>query len=322
MQRDEFFRLIDKWTNGTASEEELRRLMNYYHSFPEQRWEEATMGSSAQLEAAMEQDLLRAIRQPGTAKVLRIRLWLRIAAAVTAVIAVAAGITWALRPPTAPASTEAKLVAYRTEAAQHLRVALPDSTIVYLSPNTTLEQGKDYGKGDRTVTLTGEAFFDIHPNSSQPFKVQSGQVTTQVLGTSFNVQAYTAQQDIAVTVLTGKVAVSSGTQRVECPPGNRAVFNKQSGDMLSEANVDTRWILEHQQGILRYDRANLQQVANQLGYYYNVKITISGSTVNCFYVGEFNTRQPLDKALKQLSLTLNATIEHKNDTWIIRMNGC
>ncbi|SHL41353.1 FecR family protein [Chitinophaga jiangningensis] len=322
MHREDFFQLIDKWTNGTASEEELQRLMNYYHSFPEQEWDNDKMGSRAELEAAMEQELLSAIRQPAPVKVVRMRPWLRIAAAVTAVIAVASGITWTLRQPTAPASTEAKPIAYRTVATEHLRVALPDSTIVYLSPNTTMEQGKDYGRNDRTVTLTGEAFFDIRADSKKPFKVQSGQVTTQVLGTSFNVQAYTAQQDIAVTVLTGKVAVSSGVQQVECPPGNRAVFNKQSGNLLHETGVDTRWILEHQQGILRYDRANLQQVADQLGYYYNVKITISGSTASCSYVGEFNTRQPLDKALKQLCLTLNATLEHQNNTYYIRMNGC
>lgn len=322
MQREDFFHLIDKWTNGTASEEELRQLMNYYHSFPAQEWNDATMGDRAALEAGLEQELLQAIRKPVTNKTIRMRPWLRIAAAVAGLLIIAGGIAWFGRKPDSGHISSSAPMAYRTATAQHLRVTLPDSTIVFLSPNSTLEQGKDYGKQERTVTLTGEAFFEIRENSRQPFKVHSGAVIAKVLGTSFNVQAYAAQPDIAVTVLTGKVAVSKGNETVACRPGNRAVYNKQNGNLLRETGVDTQWILEHQQGLLRYDRANLQSVADQLGYYYNVKITITGSTANCFYVGEFNTREPLEKALKQLCLTLNATMEHKNATYFIRMSGC
>jgi len=323
MDRQAFFTLIDKWMDGCATDAEVQALMNYYYSFREApEWEGHLLGAKAQLEAEMEQQLLLNIRQipqqPAVIPVRRIG-WLRIAAAVALLIA-ALGITyymvWKPLPPV-------QQQAFSTQPGQHRQLQLPDGTKVWLSPASFLQYPEKFSGHTREVILHGEAFFDVAANEEQPFIIHSGAVDTKVLGTSFNIQAYPQQPNIGVTVVTGKVAVKTAkSEAVAVTPQQRAVFNKQTGSIQREENVDTAQLLLRRAGILKYRGAALAAVAAELGYYYNVSINIAGSTEGCFYFGEFNTNGQLEKALKQLCLTLNATLEKNGDTYVIKKVRC
>lgn len=322
MDRQEFFSLIDKWMDGSASKAEVQLLMNYYHSFKSAAdWDESQLGAKAFLEAEMEQQLLAAIRSaaPEAAPVKRIG-WLKIAAAVLLLLAVGSG--WWYREHSTPATHTVPTQLIATKAGEHHKMQLPDGTTVWLSPASSLQYADTFFKGSREVALKGEAFFEVANVAEQPFIIHSGRVNTRVLGTSFNIQAFDAQPDVAVTVLTGKVAVATETAApVPVLPQQRAVFNKATGLIAREENVATAELLNRREGILKYDRAKLEDVATQLGYYYNVEIEIKGNTSNCFYFGEFNTHGTLEKALQQLCLTLNATLEKTGTKYIIRKSG-
>ncbi|MGO4288780.1 FecR family protein [Chitinophaga sp. RAB17] len=322
MDRQEFFSLIDKWMDGSASDTEIRSLMNYYHSFQSAAdWDESQLGAKALLEAEMEQQLLLAIRSatPVATPVKRIP-WLKIAAAVLLLLALGGGWWYraGIRPPVHTMSSKL----FVTKAGEHQKMQLPDGTTVWLSPASSLQYADTFFKGSREVVLTGEAFFEVANSPQQPFIIHSDKVATRVLGTSFNIQAFEAQPDVAVTVLTGKVAVAAGAATaVQVAPQQRAVFSKATGLITKEENVSTAELLNRREGILKYDRASLAEVTTQLGYYYNVTIEIAGNTSNCFYFGEFNTHGTLEKALQQLCLTLNATLEKNGTKYIIRKSG-
>ncbi|WP_436487451.1 FecR family protein [Chitinophaga sp. ARDCPP14] len=320
MNRQEFFSLIDKWMDGSASTEEMQSLMNYYHSFKATtEWDEAQLGAKALLEAEMEQQLLLRIRtsQPETAPVKRI-WWAKVAAAAAVVLVLIATGWWYFQRPPVQTSAHSQQQLVATKAGEHKKMLLPDSTIVWLSPASRLEYSDAFGKGNRELTLSGEAFFEVATDAGQPFIIHSGRVDTRVLGTSFNIQAFDAQPDVAVTVLTGKVAVGNADSAVHVSPSQRAVFSKATGKITKEDQVATNGLLSRREGILKYDRAGLREVAADLGYYYNVNIEITGDISNCFYFGEFNTNGTLEKALRQLCLSLNATLENKGTTYIIR----
>lgn len=323
MDRQAFFTLIDKWMDGCATDAEVQALMNYYYSFREApEWEGHLSGAKAQLEAEMEQQLLLKIRQtpqqPAITPVRRIG-WMRVAAAVVLLIA-ALGITyymvWKPLPPV-------QQQAFSTQPGQHRQLQLPDGTKVWLSPASFLQYPEKFSGHTREVILRGEAFFDAAPDEEHPFIIHSGAVDTKVLGTSFNIQAYPQQPNIGVTVVSGKVAVKTAhSNEVAVTPQQRAVFNKQTGSIQREEHVDTEQLLLRRAGILKYRGAALPAVVAELGYYYNVNIHIAGSTEGCFYFGEFNTNGQLEKALKQLCLTLNATLEKNGDTYVIKKVRC
>ncbi|MET3880749.1 FecR domain-containing protein [Chitinophaga sp. OAE865] len=322
MNRQEFYSLIDKWMDGSASEEEVEQLMNYYHSFKTtQEWNEAELGTKSLLEEEMEQQLLSRIRVaiPEAAPFKR-TWWPKIAAAAAVLFVLSAGGWWYFQRPVAPAPVHSLQQLVATKAGEHKKIQLPDSTTVWLSPASTLAYTDAFGKENRELTLSGEAFFDVSTNAVKPFIIHSGRVTTRVLGTSFNIQAFDAQPDVAVTVLTGKVAVGNADSAVHVSPSERAVFSKATGTIRKEDGVAAAGLLSRREGILKYDRAGLPEVAAELGYYYNVKIEIKGKISNCFYFGEFNTNGTLEKALRQLCLSLNATLENNGSTYIIRMD--
>jgi ferric-dicitrate binding protein FerR (iron transport regulator) len=332
MNRQEFFDLIDKWTKGEATEQELKALMNYYYSFrgtPE--WDELEMGNRLQLEAEMEEQLLANIRQTPFKEAPMRRLWWPRIAAASVLLAMVLGLSIYFIYLKRPAITRKEL-AVNAAPGQHRQLKLPDSTTVWLSPASSLRYLADQADtGVITVYLEGEAFFDVQQHAGRPFVVMAGGLTTTVLGTSFNIQAYDNQPGVGVTVVTGKVAVKrtavpatlSGKTAIPLSPSQRAVFSKQTQNIHVTSHVDTEQLLLRRTGILKYKGAALQEVTNTLANYYKVSIRIEGPTDDCFYFGDFDIQKGLDKALQQLCLTLNATLVKKDAaSYIIKKGRC
>jgi transmembrane sensor len=86
-------------------------------------------------------------------------------------------------------------------------IYLPDHTSVILKNGSSLKYPKTFSGSKREVFLTGEAFFEVHKNSKQPFFVHTEEMITRVVGTSFTIKAYKEDQDFNVQVNTGKVYV-------------------------------------------------------------------------------------------------------------------
>lgn len=321
MNRDELFKLIDKWTRGEASEQEIKALMNYYYSFrgtPE--WDEAQLGNSHELEAELEQRLLAGIRQTPQEEAPVRRTWWR-AAAAAAILIMLAGALWIYFSNRSILSGSVKEGHIATLPGQYSRLELPDGTKLWLSPASRLRYAAHADKAIE-VWLDGEAFFDVPKNAGRSFIVVTGGLTTTVLGTSFDVRAYRDQPGVGITVVSGKVAVKGAASAIPVSPNQRAVFNKQTRAISITGHVDTEQLLLRRNGILKYKGASLQEVVSTLGNYYNVKIHIEGPTDDCFYFGDFDIQKGLEKALQQLCLTLDATLVKKDTTYIIRKGRC
>lgn len=323
MNRQELFDLIDKWTKGEATEQELKALMNYYYSFRDTaEWDELQLGNRFQLEEEMEERLLANIRQmPREEAPVRRIWWPRIAAA--SVVLITAGALWMYLLHSKRSSVPLRQGLLAAQPGQHRFVKLPDGTQVWLSPASTLQYTEGPGNGAMNLRLEGEAFFEVQQDAARPFIVATGGLTTTVLGTSFNIQAYRDQAAVGVTVVTGKVAVKEAKDAIPLSPNQRAVFNKQTKAISITDHVDTEQLLLRRNGILKYKGAPLKEVISTLGIYYNVSINIEGPTDDCFYFGDFQVQKGLDKALQQLCLTLNATLVKKDAaTYIIRKGRC
>jgi transmembrane sensor len=109
------------------------------------------------------------------------------------------------------------------------KVSLPDGSTVILNRQSRLVYNKDFGVGGRAISLTGEAYFDIAHNESLPLTVTAGPVKIKVMGTAFNVRAYSKDSTIETSLIRGSIEVSSDDdpdRTIRMRPNEKIVFSK------------------------------------------------------------------------------------------------
>src|SRR5690606_33507055 len=89
------------------------------------------------------------------------------------------------------------------------RITLPDGTSVSLNAASSLHYPTAFTENERRVVLTGEGYFEVTENKKQPFRVESNGQLLEVLGTTFNVNAYSNEPTVTTTLISGRVNLST-----------------------------------------------------------------------------------------------------------------
>jgi|SRR5690606_29335481 len=147
---------------------------------------------------------------------------------------------------------------------------LPDGTKIWLNAESSLRYPTAFTGSERTVELTGEAYFEVAHDTAHPFIVKSGQQQITVLGTSFNVNAYSNEDATITTLLTGSIRLSSqnGTKKLE--PFQQAVLK---GGKILVKQVKTKDFVAWKEGLIVLDRQNIRHTVRQLERWYDVEFT-------------------------------------------------
>ena len=159
------------------------------------------------------------------------------------------------------------------------QIHLPDGSIVYLNAESSIKFTEGFQDSVRWVKLTGEAFFDVHKNLDKPFIVQSGDVLTQALGTSFNINAYHDHSSIDVSLVTGKVKVhslkdNSPSQSILLEPGRHVLF--QNSKIVDKGLFEPAKVIGWKDGIIVFENADYHAVVKKLERWYGVTIENEG----------------------------------------------
>jgi len=206
-----------------------------------------------------------------------IKTWFSVAASVAAVMVLF--ILTYLQPFSA--DEPARLVSITCPMGSRTHVFLPDSTSVWLNGGTVLSYFDNYGTALREVTLDGEAFFDVVSNADHPFEVISGTHHVRVLGTRFNVCAFADEQWIETTLEEGSVKVYSPnagwTYRLN--PGERSVFDKQNGQVITSEVSELSNVIAWKEGLLKFRDEPLNQLVKRLERWYGVDIVIQDAAI-------------------------------------------
>lgn len=160
-----------------------------------------------------------------------------------------------------------------TQAGQKLTVKLPDNSKVVLNSESKLTYTKPF-KSNRNLSLVGEAFFEVTKDNKHPFTIQTGNVTTKVVGTSFNVRSYPEDTQKSIAVITGKVEVTDNQgNQAYLIPNKRGVFNLEEHQLLVEPfseDVEIGW----KDGLLTFKNTPVSEVFNRLERWYGVKFEV------------------------------------------------
>ncbi len=178
-------------------------------------------------------------------------------------------------------------------------VTLADGTEVTLNAGSRLVYPQSFRGKTREVELQGEAYFKVRHDAKHPFVVRAGNVSTKVLGTEFNVRAYTAN-DTHVTLLEGSVLVSSVAASKRVKPGEDAAFD---GSSLHVSTVDTEEYTAWKQGEFYFDNVSMVDVAKEIGKWYNVSVIFQNADkmqTRIFFAA------PKDVSLQELVEVLNS----------------
>lgn len=170
---------------------------------------------------------------------------------------------------------------------QKSTIKLPDGSTVKLNSESKLRIPDNFGLKDRTVFLEGEAFFSVERDTTRPFRIITNDISTQVLGTSFNVNAYDIS-NISVAVVTGKVAVKNNKKKNEIKllPGEMV---KAKNGAIGDKLIFEKEVIAWNEGILVFKESSLSEIAIKLERWFDVTIEIEKNvTQEVKYTGKFD----------------------------------
>lgn len=317
MNAQQLKELLYKYQSGTCTHKEKEKLHQYFDSFQDDHdiWSEIKDKESIRIEIFNQ--LNHRIDSASSAPVQNRKPYWGIAASI--LLFIATGLYFLF---TADSSSKVQdITTHATVAGQKTTVILPDGSTVYLNAASSLTYAPQFNK-NRTLTLVGEAFFDVKRDPDHPFQVQTGKLTTKVLGTSFNIHAYQNQKNIVVSVATGKVEVLSEKQTKQLIQGQQITY-ETGGILMSLEKVDVSRITAWKDGVIVIDGLGLVEIFERLEKWYGVNFLWQQSNAsNCDLKLTFDNLT-LVQALDQLRLVAGidyAFVDQK--TIQITGNGC
>ena len=158
-------------------------------------------------------------------------------------------------------------------------VLLSDGSSVHLNSCSSLTYPVPFMGDVREVKLSGEAYFDV-TKSDRPFIVKMEDIDVRVLGTSFNLSGYTTDQNVSVTLVSGKVAIRDHQLQRDfnVTPGMRFEYNRES-QQVKMWEVDPELYISWMKGKFRFEDMRLEDIMVTLNRWYDCTITYSDNTL-------------------------------------------
>ncbi|WP_320998201.1 FecR family protein [Butyricimonas paravirosa] len=192
-------------------------------------------------------------------------------------------------------------------------LVLSDGTKVFLNADSELKYPVEFSDGKRIVDLKGEAYFEVHKDSSRPFVVRMNGAEVTVLGTSFNVNTYGDDGQIYTTLVNGSVRVSSvkNGQAEVLKPGMQSVMDVQSGQ-LTVREVDVEPYVAWREGRFVFRAMTLDLIMRQLQRWYDFEVFYQNPELKDYeFRGVIKRDMDLDKVLSVIKVTTNVDFEVK-----------
>ncbi|OQP42939.1 hypothetical protein A4H97_12365 [Niastella yeongjuensis] len=209
---------------------------------------------------------------------------------------------------------------------QH-RVLLADGSEVWLSAASSIRYPASFKGDTREVAITGEAYFSVTKDKTKPFLVTANNAQVQVVGTKFDVMAYSDEDATRVTLLEGSVRVGR-RQRAEgreeetvvLKPGEQVSVSRSSG-LSQPIPVQTDEVTAWREGQFRFNETDIPSIMRQIARWYKVKIEYNGAVDDIHFSGQISRKEHINELLDILSDTRKVHFEMTNDSTIVVIPG-
>lgn len=207
-----------------------------------------------------------------------------------------------------------------TTAGYTTTVTLPDGSHIQLGHYSEIQYPSTFAKATRPVKLKGKAYFDVTGNPYQPFIVTAGEITIQVLGTQFNVNAYPENPYIKTTLLEGSVSISSiSNDTLLLQPNESALFWKDSNRLVWKQTTDIQQDIAWREKKLIFNSTSLNSISRELANQFNIEIEITGPALGRYrFTARFENGESPEEILNMLQAAGNFTWTKQDNKFILK----
>ncbi len=185
-----------------------------------------------------------------------------------------------------------------TPRGRQFSVVLPDGTKVWLNAASSLRYPVAFPANAREVRITGEAYFEVAPDATRPFSVRFNEKgIVEVLGTSFNLNAYTDEPQVKTTLLSGSIRLNK--QQV-LRPGEQA--NIDNNSITVESNVETENAIAWKKGLFMMSSTDLPALFRQISRWYDIEVDMKGELPKRSFGGTIARNVQLTDIIEALNI--------------------
>lgn len=199
---------------------------------------------------------------------------------------------------------------------------LADGSTVWLNSNSSLNYPEFFSGNDRTVQLNGEAYFEITKNPDMPFIIENTEFMVKVLGTSFNIFSYDKDDEIVISVTSGKVSLKNKTnEEILLTKGETGVLNRNTKTLSKKENTDPNF-LSWKEEKLEFNNTPFSSVCTTLKSYFGFDFVVKNNKLNnCRFTASFK-KPILEEVLEVLKNTLSIEVVKNQKQVVFSGKGC
>lgn len=327
--------LLDRFMNGSTSLEEETILLEWFRDvrskdeiflFYKRKWEETTGKElSADVQGRMFHRIKRSVRdlkESGNKTVMKQvhsvsfnrAKWLPYVAAVLLCVFWGVGSYMYMERGMFP---EAPLYVVSADKGQRATLILPDGTRAWLNSHTSITYNADYGKKEREVCLSGEAYFEVAKDKEHRFVVKAGEMEVEALGTAFNVKAYEEDEELTTTLFEGSVRATTGQNSAILSVDEFASFNKNTKRLRVSHAENSSYARMWRNNELAFEDETLEEISILLNRIYNVEVEFKSDKIKKYRFSGVIKNNSLDNVFEIISLTAPIIYESRGDTIIL-----
>lgn len=284
MDKEYFLELLNKYLRQEASKEECDLLFSHYNLFDLEPGILNSMSKEQKSELKNEIDNnIRNIISSSTERdkgylLGNSKFWISIISSAAVLLML---FGWNMYFTDTIHTKKNSLISQFSDIKENRLIQLPDGTSVIVSPGSKLNYPSSFdGLPNREVYLDGQAYFDVKHNSLKPFIIHTGKLKTTVLGTAFEINAWSSQPDVRVTVSRGKVKVEDQNNRTisVIMPNHQITYDKGNKNIIQK-EVNASEYIEWKDQDLLLSNVTISEAMELLEKRFQVKITISDENI-------------------------------------------
>ncbi|MGJ1432540.1 FecR family protein [Sphingobacterium spiritivorum] len=190
----------------------------------------------------------------------------------------------------------------RTPKGGQFQLRLPDGTMAWLNAASSIRYPTAFVRSERKVEISGEVYFEVKKQNGKHFVVQVDDQKITVLGTRFNVFAYSDESFAQTSLIEGKVQVEIKGKQLVLKPGLSSVYNK-STDKTEIKNFDPDEALAWQQGYFNFNAEHIESVMRKISRWYDVEVVYEGDMEGKVFSGTLSRFSNVQDILEIMTLT-------------------
>lgn len=216
---------------------------------------------------------------------------------------------------TANATGEVAFNTITTPRGRQFRVTLPDGSRVWLNAASSIRYPARFPDHERKIFITGEVYFEVAPDPGAPFLVNiNNKADIEVLGTSFNINAYENEEHVTATLLTGSLRIKKGGQERILKPGQQASLLK---NIQVTEDTDLEKVVAWKDGFFDFSGIDMEHAMRQIARWYEVEVVYTGKVPDIRFYGRISRDISLAGLVRGLNSTTGANMKISEGRLII-----